>query len=363
MSQVVTALQRLQADIVFWGKPVLAHQERAAYQKQLNGLKTFLESLQSFTTAGKLKNLPHDVAAIQAQNAALTGLRESEALTSLVDELQPHTSYLSQAELALPPDYPWLERAKTLRDELALQLASPAKRNAPAFRQSAAQRLNALKQDYINTYMALHTRARLTVSEDRHKDALMRDPRLDKVKRLARINPLWQGQNLAYQTQLSRLRACFSLTKEDLQAAPVCPHCGFNPGRDGEGSPAAETLKALDAEQDVFLSNWTRTLFEELQASVTQKSIEAMQEIDRQRIDLFVRSGKLPDPLTDEFVDTMKQAFSGLQQVVVHVDDLKDKLAEGGLPATPEEIKRRFEDYMEGLCRDTDPDKVRIAIE
>ena len=360
--QIATMRHRLQSVPAFWGKGILADQELAGYQRDLDAAKTFFDGVQNYRTAAQLKNFQHDVSSVKAQQPALDTLNALQALFDLLAELQPFTGYLAQAELVLPPEYPWLERAKALRDELATQLAAPAQRAKPGFRQQALQKLTALKQDYAGAYLALHGRARLTAEQDHRKVALMRDPRLIKLRQLGRINPLWHTQLVTYQARLGNLQSCFTLTQADLQNAAICPQCSFNPARESASQPVGEQLKQFDAEQDRLLADFTRTLLEELQAQVTQPSIAAMQEADRDRIALFIRGQKLPEPLSEEFVEAVKEALSGLQQVFMKQADVQACLSAGGLPATPDEIKQRFERYVDSLAHGKDPAKVRVAL-
>ena len=44
-------------------------------------------------------------------------------------------------------------------------------------------------------------------------------------------------------------------------------------------------------------------------------------------------------------------------------EDLKAALLAGGSPASPVEMKARFEGYLDGLARGEDPAKVRVVLE
>lgn len=55
--------------------------------------------------------------------------------------------------------------------------------------------------------------------------------------------------------------------------------------------------------------------------------------------------------------------LSGLVKVVVKSEDLRSALLKGGIPTTPEGIKRRFEEYLEELTRGRELNKVRIVLE
>jgi len=55
--------------------------------------------------------------------------------------------------------------------------------------------------------------------------------------------------------------------------------------------------------------------------------------------------------------------LSGLVKVVVKTEDLREALLKDGSPATPEEMKRRFEEYLDELTKGNEPGKVRIVLE
>ena len=58
VQQVVLAQQSLQNGLFFWGRNLLAEDELQKLRAKLDKTKGFLESLQPYTTTGKLKNFP-----------------------------------------------------------------------------------------------------------------------------------------------------------------------------------------------------------------------------------------------------------------------------------------------------------------
>ena len=95
------------------------------------------------------------------------------------------------------------------------------------FRQQTLQCLNELKREYIITYMTLHSRARLGMNDDKRKAVLLRDARLNTLKQLTTIDLMPASQLTDFQNRLAGLKSCFALTEQELQALPICPHCGF----------------------------------------------------------------------------------------------------------------------------------------
>ena len=115
---------------------------------------------------------------------------------------------------------------KTARDEVLAQIGDPAKRSAAAFRQQTQRKLGDLKKAYLLAYLSMHAKARLGVNEDKRKAQLMGDERLKDLQKLSTID-LMPRQHLSdFQNRLAGLRSCFALTEQELEASPVCPHCG-----------------------------------------------------------------------------------------------------------------------------------------
>ena len=71
----------------------------------------------------------------------------------------------------------------------------------------------------------------------------------------------------------------------------------------------------------------------------------------------------LPDELSDEFVQAIREALSDLKKVTIKVPDLRDVLLAGGSPFNPGEMKRRRDMYLGKVTAGKDPGKVRIILE
>ena len=59
----------------------------------------------------------------------------------------------------------------------------------------------------------------------------------------------------------------------------------------------------------------------------------------------------------------MQEALSGLTKVSIKLAEVGDALLSGGSPATPAEMKKRFEEYLDQLTKGKEPGKVRIVLE
>ena len=144
----------------------------------------------------------------------------------------------------------------------------------------------------------------------------------------------------------------------------MCPHCGFRPANEqADLLPAANVLKALDEELDRLLEGWQQTLLDNLDDPIIQANFELLKASQRELITAFLTSKTLPDPVTPEFVATIQEALSGLEKILVTGDDIKQALLAGGSPATPDDLRRRFESFMTERCKGKDASKLRFVVE
>lgn len=360
---IIFAQQSLQNGLFFWGRSLLAEDEVKKLRAKLDGTKIFLESLQAYTTTGKLKNFRYDASEVTAHRDGLNSLAEIKSLEELVVDLGSTASYLSTGEAVLPTGHKWIDKMKTARDEVLAQIGDPAKRSAAAFRQQTQRKLGDLKKAYLLAYLAMHAKARLGVNEDKRKAKLMGDERLKDLQKLSTID-LMPRQHLSdFQNRLAGLKSCFALTELELEASPVCPHCNFKPGAEPPAAPATTMLDALDGELDKLVENWTQTLLANLEDPTTKGNLSLLKPEQRKLVDGFIKKRTLPDDLDQDFIHALQEALSGLTKVSVKIADLRDALLLGGSPATPAEMRKRFEEYLDRLTKGKEPGKVRIVLE
>ena len=353
----------LQSGLFFWGRCVLADDEIQKLRTRLAETKVFLESLQAYDSPGKLKNFRYDVQEVTSHGDGLRSLNETEALQELVGDVGATASYLTTAEAVLPTEHAWIATMKADREEVLREIADPAMRGAATFRQQTQRKLGDLKKAYLQAYVGMHVKARLGVNEDKRKAQLMVDPRLKDLQKLSTID-LMPRQHLAeFQNRLAGLKSCFTLTEQELDASPVCPHCTFKPAAEPSTVPAAAVLGGLDDQLDTLVDNWTQTLLTNLEDPTTKDNLGLLKAASRKLLDSFVKDRTLPDNLSQEFIRALQEVLSGLTKVSVKIGDLRAALLSGGSPATPAEMRKRFEDYLDQLTKGKEPGKVRIVLE
>ena len=363
VGRLAVAHQAVQTGMPFWGRNLIDAEETKRLCSSLERTKSFLESLRAYTSPGRLKNFRHDAGEVTGHASGLESLAEVEALQGLVSEFAPTAAFLTAAEAMLPPSHEWVGQVKEARDEVLAELTRSDRRDAVSLRRRSLRRLGDLKRRFVGVYLDLHAKARLGVNDDQRKSELIRDERLTRLRVLSAIHLMPVRHMTDFLEDLARLESCFTLTKEELEASPVCPHCGFRPALEPVEPPAGMVLAQLDDDLDRLLADWTRTLLSNLDDPATRENLSLLQPERAEQVTAFVAEGELPRPLEPEFVEALQEVLSGLVKVVVTAENLKVALLAGGSPASPVEMKKRFEEYLDGLTKGEEPARVRVVLE
>lgn len=363
VEKIVLAQQDVQVRFPIWGRSLLTEDESKNLLSELGKAKTFLESLQAYSTPGKLKNFRYGAQEVNDQKKGLRTLKESEDLKGIISQLGPLSSYLSTAEAVLPPEHSWVNKAKKVKEETLFQITDSKKRKAEAFRQQVTNKLLALKKDYVKEYMSLHAKARLGIRDDKRKTQLMHNERLSKLQELSSIPLMPSAHLIDFRNRLANLTPCYQITDYELETAPICPHCSFKPAAEYTSTPAGAILEALDDELDRLLSEWIQTLLTNLNDPTTKENLKLLKPQPRKLIDGFQKKQDLPDELDYDFIQALREVLSGLVKIEMKAEALKSALLKGGTPVTVEELKKRFDGYLSDLTKGKDISKVRIVLE
>ena len=361
--KVVTVAQYVQTGLPCWGSELIPAENRDQQRQKLDELKTFLEGLQAFNTPGKLKNFSRSVLEIHAQSAILDLVKELEDLNGLVQELTPITGYLATAAAVLPPNDPWRTQMDSITKEWRANLTDPATRGAADFRQKISRALAKAKEDYRTAYFTLHKKARLGVNEDSRKKELLKDVRLESLKKLTNVSLLPHSALTELQTRLAKLQPCFTLVKDDLNASPICSHCNFRPQEENLGIVGMAALQQIDQQLDTMLDNWCKMLLENLDDPTVKQSIKLLPEDQSAAVNSFLTAKALPEKIGNELVQGMQMALSGLIAIAIRPKILLDALGDSGAPATVDQLQSRFESFLQKVTQGKEPSKVRLVID
>jgi len=363
VKRLVMAQQTLGKGLSLWGIDLLGGSPLAARAADLAAAKSFLESLQAYTTPGKLKNFRFSAAEVSAHQGALEALGQLEGLVEFEREHASLAGWLKAAEAVLPGSHGWHAQVQAAREETLAALRGPGNGKLGALSSQVGARLQKLQKDYVEAYLALHARARLGSKDDERKGRLARDPRLATLTKLAGLDLMPRQQLADFQNSLGGLKSCFALSDQDLRADPTCPHCRFRPAQEPTAAPASQALQDLEDRLDQVVESWTSTLRTNLEDPTTQANLDLLKGEERHLLEAFLQRGELPQPLEADFVQALREALSGLVKVPVTPGALHQALQITDGPATPKELKKRFEEFLDDLTRGQDPAKVRIVLE
>jgi len=157
VKHIVMAQQTFREGLSFWGMDLLVGTELAAQASGLENAKKLFESLQAYSTPGKLKNFRNSAQEIMAHESAVKALEDLDSLRELVTERGPTVSWITMAEAVLPADHDWVDRMKATRKDILDSLMQADLSLIPQQSQNISAKLQQLKKDYIIAYISLHT--------------------------------------------------------------------------------------------------------------------------------------------------------------------------------------------------------------
>lgn len=363
LDTVVRTARSVKEEQPLWDISLFDDNGKTDFDRGLSNLKCFLESLGTYNSVGKLKNFRYSDKDINDQKVHLAAFERAEELARLASEVQPLLSYMSAAEAILPADAEWVDNAHDRREALKERLVSLDGLGLPDLRRELFQILADLKSSYIEAYLQAHSRARLGAGSDIKKARLLSDERLTKLKALAGIELMSRSQLKDFQNRLAALKTCFSLTREDLQNKPCCPHCNFRPGQEDIKLSAEAVLTQLEDELERLYEDWEKTLLTNLEDPTVKENLRLLKPDEQKLLEQVIKEQRLPDRIDAIFVKTVQEVFSGMEKITVTVAGLKEALVQGGTPCTVSEFRQRFETYVESSTRGRDPKRIRIVLE
>ena len=102
-------------------------------------------------------------------------------------------------------------------------------------------------------------------------------------------------------------------------------------------------------------------LLDNLADPVVQEGL-AWQEDNRTLLEPFITAETLPDPLTDAFLQAVRDVLEGLHKVDLPLEQIYRALLQGGSPTTVGELKSRFTALVDHAVAGQEPRKVRIVV-
>jgi hypothetical protein len=384
LESVVLLLSQLEAGAQLWNTPIFT--EHLTYVVEqgtvvgnnapdfslstldllpgLRGYKQFLEELKQYTTVGKLRNLRYTPEQIQEYLDYREIVQRSRQLLDAVNQIQPYTTYLAEAQANLPTDHKWTLHAHQVQKNTVDSIRRFGKGDTAFDQQAVLRELTTLKQEYIAIYSDFHRKAVLTAEGDDLRLRLYQDARFESMCALSTIELLARNSDFeSLKHQLIGLVSCREFHEGVLTDSPTCPYCHLRPSQQHTAVNADNLVHQLDKKLSDLLKNWRKALRDNLNSETAQHSLEAMSPAERKPIDEFLQQNDETESLPMNFEQAAIQALRGIQAVTLSVDSLLHALKNGGLPCTREELQNRFRLFMDQQMRGHDASNTRLTLD
>jgi len=330
----------------------------------LRGYKQFLEELNKYTTVGKLRNLRYTPGQIQESLEYRGIVQRARQLLDAINQLQPYTTYLAEAQANLPDDHAWTQRARQVQKQTLDSIRRFGKEKVSFDQQAALRELTNLKQEYIAVYSDLHRKVVLTASGDDLRQRLYRDARFESLRALSGIDLLTRSGDFEFwKGQLTALLSCREFHEGAITDTPTCPYCHLRRAQHRGAANSDATVRLLDERLSDLLKNWRKALRTNLNSETAQHSLEAMSPAERKPIEEFLNQSDEAESLPLNFVPAAIQALRGIQAVTIPVDALLQALKTGGLPCTREELQNRLKQFLDQQMRGHDAGNTRLTLD
>ena len=330
----------------------------------LRGYKQFLEELNKYTTVGKLRNLRYTPGDIQEYLGYRKTTQHVQQMLEAVNQIQPYTTYLAEAQANLPEDHEWTQHARQTQKNTLDSIRRFGKGNAVFDQQTVLREITKLKQDYIKIYSDLHRKAVLTAAGDDLRQRLYRDARFESMRALSAIELLTRSGDFEFwKQQLTGLVSCREFHEGVLTDSPTCPYCHLRPAQVLTAVHSDDLVHRLDDRLSEMLINWRKALRNNLNSDTAQHSLEAITPTERKPVEDFLQQGDDAETLPANFVPAAIQALRGIQAVTLPVDALMQALKAGGLPCTREELQNRFKQFLDQQMRGHDAGNTRLTLD
>ncbi|MFD1397257.1 DUF6079 family protein [Kroppenstedtia eburnea] len=351
--EAAIALKDIRTGIPTWEENLLSDAEIQQLRNQLEELKKFLESIQVYQTPAKLRKFKYSLEEIEARREDLQAMKRLQQLQQKTQEWTRSAQYLVTAQNQLLSDHPWQKKVDNALQDL---LQTLKKGEAGGTEQ---QRLQELKAEYQNIYLTLHNQSRLNATQHNQQQALLQDQRLDALKQLSAIDLLPFSALDQWYKQLKSFKSCWSLTQDQLESQPICPHCQFRPKEEPRVSDIH--LDEMEEHLQILLEEWTEILVSNLSDSEVKKNIELLRGSQQQPILRLLEEKEWIFPIEEKMIQAIRELLQGIKRVEISIEQVKAMMGDGS-PLTIDELRNRFERMLQEQVGSQPGSNVRIML-
>ncbi len=101
----------------------------------------------------------------------------------------------------------------------------------------------------------------------------------------------------------------------------------------------------------------------ELQKSEIANNVALLKQPYRRQVESFIQDGKLPESVSEQFVQALNDALQGLEKVVLEGGEFFIALTKLGMPCSVDELYERLDAFLQKKLEGKRRDKVRVEID
>lgn len=358
IGSTILAQQQLGGDTSIWGKDTLESFKKDSYKKELKELKEFLDNIGRFNTVAKLKNVSFTIEEIDKHQKSRGIIKELSRIKELKEAVDSNVQYLSNTEIVMDDEY-WKNKLSETKKNLNFAISDLDAIDNDFIRKFNLE-LQELKSEYIDLYLELHKKHRLSFNDDTRKKDLMAGKKLDNLKKLRAVEGILPINKLdAVLTKLSSLKTCYNLTNKDMETSFVCPHCHFKPNE--KGDPVHGVIDHVETQIDSLEGDFKEIILGSIEDPMIKDNIAYLKPDQQRQINDFLEHRRLPETVDNNFVIAVNTLLKGLEKIEIELETLRQAITGEG-PVTVDDMHKKFKRYMDTIVQGKDESKVRIIL-
>lgn len=355
LGRVVDADRTLAEGIELWGDELIDFaSERQARVAALRGLA---EDVKARNSVGKLNKFALDDKVLAEAKAGKAELARLELLQKATSRLEGVCGFLREAVVCFGEGVAASDDAHVLRGEIIAALTATEIDTTTVADLSA--RGDDLRKQFVAAAGSFYRHSFLDAAGDKRKQQVLDSDDWACLGKLATISLLQGGQFSMLRADLAEIKTIMQIDDAVLRkSVKVDMH---TPGP-VTGPSAEARLEQIEVRANEMLTTWRETLRDNLNDPELAEQIGLLASGQRTMIDAFRDAGKLPDPLTDEFVSAVDQVFRRFEIRTIDAGSLLKHLFPGDAAAAPDELRDRFDEYVAASTANAAQDRVRIIL-
>jgi len=131
------------------------------------------------------------------------------------------------------------------------------------------------------------------------------------------------------------------LDKTELEIEPTCNHCNYTPHDEGIFDAKQKMLTFENTIENIE-QDMKKSLLENLSDPTVKDTLNLLDPTKKKIVEKFTEQNKLPESISDEFVQSLNEVLSGLEKAEIRLEELRENLQKGGLPCTQEELQKKI---------------------